>query len=49
MIDEKYLINKDFFESKYEDFMNNKDDNSQYIWNELILNISLQNLLSVEK
>ena len=49
MIDEKYLINKDFFKSKYEDFVNNKEDNSQYIWNELILNISLQNLLSAEK
>jgi len=43
-IDYNLLINKNFFIRKYEDFINKNEDNSQYIWNELMLNIALQNL-----
>ena len=38
------LINKDFFEKKYQNFLENKEDCATYLWNELILNLSLQNL-----
>ena len=38
------LINKDFFNNKYKSFIEGNEDNSQYIWNELMLNIVLQNL-----
>ena len=39
----KFLTNKNYFINKYENYLkNNKFEN--YIWNELILNISRQNL-----
>ena len=38
------LTNKEFFKTKYNNFLNKTEDCSQYIWNELILNITLQNL-----
>ena len=44
LIDYDLLINKFFFKQKYENFLNKKEDCAQYIWNELILNITLQNL-----
>ena len=43
-IDYKLLINKNFFIRKYDNFIKKNEDNSQYIWNELMLNIALQNL-----
>ena len=43
-IDYNLLLNKNFFIEKYNNFINKNEDNSQYIWNELMLNISLQNL-----
>ena len=43
-IDYNLLVNKEFFIEKYEKFINKNEDYSQYIWNELILNITLQNL-----
>ena len=43
-IDYNLLLNKKFFIEKYNNFINKNEDNSQYIWNELMLNISLQNL-----
>ena len=43
-IDYDLLINKNFFIKKYDNFVKKKEDNSQYIWNELMLNIALQNL-----
>ena len=42
-IKNNFLSNKEFFYKKYDDHFINKDDNSQYIWNELILNICRQN------
>ena len=44
LIDYDLLINKIFFKQKYDNFLNKKEDCAQYIWNELILNITLQNL-----
>ena len=44
IIDRRFLTNEDFFNKKYDNFTKNKEDCSQYLWNELILNISLQNL-----
>ena len=38
------LTNRNFFETKYNNLLNKTEDCSQYIWNELILNITLQNL-----
>ena len=43
-IDYNLLLNKNFFIQKYDNFIKKNEDNSQYIWNELMLNISLQNL-----
>ena len=44
LLDDNLLTNKDFFKVKYTNFLNKTEDCSQYIWNELILNITLQNL-----
>ena len=44
MLDYNLLTNKDFFKIKYSNFLNKTEDCGQYIWNELILNITLQNL-----
>ena len=44
LIDRNILINPTFFDSKYKKFLEKSEDCSQYIWNELILNITLQNL-----
>ena len=44
LLDDNLLTNKDFFKVKYTNFLNKNEDCSQYIWNELILNITLQNL-----
>jgi len=44
LLDHKILINKDFFDKKYSNFLNKSDDCSEYLWAELIINISLQNL-----
>ena len=43
IINEKFLINKDYFKKKYKEYLIN-NNNETYIWNELILNISRQNL-----
>ena len=37
------LTNKEFFKYKYKNFLINSEDCAQYLWNEIILNISLQN------
>ena len=44
LIDYNLLINKDFFIKKYDNFLNKTEDSGQYVWNELILNLTLQNL-----
>ena len=44
LLDHNLLTNKIFFLNKYNNFLNKTEDCSQYIWNELILNITLQNL-----
>ena len=48
LLDYKLLINKEFFENKYGNFLNKNEDCSQYVWNELMLNITLQNLTKSE-
>lgn len=42
-MDKSLLSNKDFFKTKYKKYLDQKEDYSQYLWNELILNICLQN------
>ena len=44
LIDSTILINKKFFDDKYQKFLDKKEDCGAYLWNELILNLSLQNL-----
>jgi len=44
LLDYNLLTNKDFFKIKYSNFLNKTEDCSLYIWNELMLNIALQNL-----
>tara|TARA_B100001057_G_scaffold499735_1_gene611509 strand:+ start:2514 stop:4325 length:1812 start_codon:yes stop_codon:yes gene_type:complete len=43
VIDTKFLKNPNFFNKKYEEYLSN-NNNETYIWNELILNITRQNL-----
>ncbi len=45
MIDKKLLTNSDFFFKCYEKYLNKKKDYSIYLWNEIILNFCLQNIL----
>jgi len=44
LIDFSILINREFFDEKYKKFIDKKEDCGAYLWNELILNLSLQNL-----
>ena len=43
-IKDNFLINKNFFYSKYKDYLNGNMHYEQYLWNEMILNFSRQNL-----
>ena len=47
LIDHKILINEKFFREKYNNFIKKREDCSQYLWNELILNLSIQNLRKI--
>ena len=47
LLDYNILINKKFFMKKYKNFLNKTDDCSQYLWNELVLNLTLQNFYKV--
>ena len=38
------IDNHEFFKIKYDEHINNERDNSQYLWNEIVLNLSLKNL-----
>ena len=42
-IDEKFLVNKNFFKERYEEYLK-FNTNEQYLWNEMILNIYRQNI-----
>ena len=41
------IDNHEFFKIKYDEHINNERDNSQYLWNEIVLNLSLKNLNSI--
>ena len=43
LLDYNILLNKNFFISKYNNYLNKKDDCGEYIWNELVLNLTIQN------
>ena len=43
LLDKKYLINENFFNDKYSQFLNGNNYYANYIWNELILNIVQKN------
>ena len=44
IIEKKFIINFDYFEEKYNSYLNGNFDYEQYLWNEIILNFSRQNL-----
>jgi len=46
LIKPELVNNYIFFKKKYKSFLKDNKDNTQYLWNELILNLSLQNLNS---
>ena len=48
IIDKNILINKDFFDEKYKKYLKNSEDCGQYLWNEIILNLTLQNLKNIK-
>ena len=41
-INDDYLLNKNFFYEKLENYKSNKKDYGQYLWNEITLNFMLQ-------
>jgi hypothetical protein len=41
---EKYLMNKKFFFKKLENYINQKEDCSQYLWNEIVYTNVINNL-----
>ena len=41
---DKLLINSDYFYKKLNEYVNGNYDSEQYLWNEIILNLSRQNL-----
>tara|TARA_B100001063_G_scaffold74957_1_gene69254 strand:- start:419 stop:820 length:402 start_codon:yes stop_codon:yes gene_type:complete len=43
-INKNFMINYKFFSIKYKDYLAGNYDNEQYLWNEIILNFSRQNL-----
>ncbi len=45
LINPEFVFNYSFFQEKYKSYLNDNIDNSQYLWNELILNLSIQNLI----
>jgi asparagine synthase (glutamine-hydrolysing) len=47
LLDYDILINESFFREKYNSFLEKKEDCSQYLWNELILNLCMQNLRKI--
>ena len=46
LIKPELVSNYTFFQKKYKSFLNDNKDNTHYLWNELILNLSIQNLYS---
>ena len=48
LIDKDILINKDFFYDKYNKYLKDSEDCGQYLWNEIILNLTLQNLKNIK-
>ena len=45
-IEKKYLYNESFFQKKLNLARKGDIDSQKYIWNELILNVSIQNIYS---
>ncbi len=43
-IEDKFLLNSDYFYNKLHEYIAGNYDNEQYLWNEIILNFSRQNL-----
>ena len=43
-VKKKYLYNPEFFYYKLDQYYKNKNFNSSYLWNEIILNYTLQNI-----
>ncbi len=43
-IDDNLILNKKFFYMKYNEYLNGNYDNEQYLWNEIMLNFSRQNI-----
>ncbi len=44
IIEKKFIINFDYFEEKYNSYLKGNFNYEQYLWNEIILNFSRQNL-----
>ena len=43
-IKKKFMINSKYFNEKYNSYLNGNMNYEQYLWNEIMLNISRQNL-----
>ena len=43
-IDENLILNKKYFDKKYNEYLKGNFDNEQYLWNEIMLNFSRQNI-----
>ena len=43
-IDKNYMINSKYFFKKHQEYLQGNYDSEQYLWNEIVLNFSRQNL-----
>ena len=44
ILKKKFIINFEYFEKNYKSYLSGNLSNEQYLWNELMLNFSRQNL-----
>ena len=44
VLNEDLILNLDFFKIRYQNYLNGNYEHEQYIWNEIILNFSRQNI-----
>ena len=44
ILKKKFIINSEYFEENYKSYLEGNLNNEQYLWNEIMLNLSRQNL-----
>ena len=44
VINKSFILNSEFFNKRYNEYLNGKHEHEQYLWNEIIINFCRQNL-----